>query len=67
MSEQELVADVLSVMDYITSSNNYIICLALQVQLVIVTRNFLLPFVFTLAQYAEKFHPRTALKMMLIR
>ena len=38
-----------------------------QVQMVIVARNFLLPYVFTVAQYAEKFHPRTALKMMLVR
>ena len=35
--------------------------------MVIVARNFLLPFVFTFAQYAEKFHPRTALKVMLVR
>ena len=39
----------------------------MQVQIVIVCRNFILPWVFRLAEYFEKHHPRTALKLMLIR
>ena len=39
----------------------------MQVQAVIVTRNMLLPYLFKLAEMLERYHPRTALKVLLIR
>ena len=42
-------------------------CNPLQVQMVIIARNLILPCVFSVAEFAEKLHPRTALKMMLVR
>ena len=41
--------------------------ICVQVQIVIVARNFFLPLLFRLAELMERFHPRTALKMMLVR
>ena len=38
-----------------------------QVQGVITARNMALPYVFWMAEWLEKFHPRTALKMKLVR
>ena len=39
----------------------------LQVQGVITARNMALPYVFWMAEWLERFHPRTALKMKLVR
>ncbi len=41
--------------------------LPLQVPLVIVARNLIIPLLFKLAQLVEGLHPRAALKMMLLR
>ncbi|XP_064391152.1 transmembrane channel-like protein 1 isoform X2 [Halichondria panicea] len=45
----------------------YRLILAFQVQLVIVARNFIIPLLFRMAGLVEGFHPRGALKMMLLR
>ena len=39
----------------------------LQVQAVITARNMALPYIFWMAEWLERFHPRTALKMKLVR
>ncbi len=53
---------------YSTYINSLINCFVpLQVQLVIVARNFIIPLLFRMAGLVEGFHPRGALKMMLLR
>ena len=41
--------------------------LPLKVQAVVTARNMALPYVFWVAEWLEKFHPRTALKIKLVR